>query len=70
MAGGHKIKNNDPDTVIFSNDDLDALEDFEEGQITYAELRGLIGLEGIKQAHLSRDSNDDPDSLFDDPETL
>jgi len=50
-------------------DVLDASEEFAEGQITYDELKTLIGVEAaaIISEHQSKY---DPNRYFDDPESL
>ena len=66
-----KITGINPDYADFDEldqDALDALEEFAEGQITYDELKSLIGVEAAA-AIREHQSEHDPDRYFDDPES-
>jgi len=52
-------------------DALDAVAEFANGQVTFEELKNLVGVsaaEVVKAAHFGDDN--DPERFFDDPETL
>lgn len=50
-------------------DILDVSEDFAEGQITYDELKSMIGIEAASVI-IEHQNEHDPYSYFDDPESL
>jgi len=51
-------------------DALEAVEEFQEGQITYDELRALVGPETASMIKDQVYPDYDPESFFDDPESL
>jgi len=68
-----KITGVNPDFADYSEldtDALDAVEEFMDGQISYDELKNLVGTEAasvLKEIHFGKD---DLDSYFDSPESL
>lgn len=53
------------------SDALDAIEEFEQGTLTFDELRTLVGPEtasAIKEQQYGSDT--DPDAFFDNPENV
>ena len=67
-----KITGINPDFADYDEldqDALDAVEEFADGQITFDELKALVGSETA--AAIREHQNEfDPDSFFDDPEKL
>lgn len=66
-----KLANGLPDFADFDELDLDALEamdDFQQGTLSYDELRSLVGVEAAQAIKRSISEDHDPESLFDDPE--
>lgn len=68
-----KVTGVNPDYADYAEldtDALDAVEEFMDGQISYDELKNLVGVEAatvLKEIHFGKD---DPESYFDDPESL
>ena len=50
------------------DDALDAVEEFQQGLLTYDELKNLVGHEAAQAIKEQRYGPDDPDALFDNPE--
>lgn len=49
-------------------DALDAVEEFQQGLLTFDELKALVGPEAAQEIKKQRWGEDDHDVLFDDPE--
>jgi hypothetical protein len=47
---------------------LDALDEFDDGIITFTELKDILGPDAAAAVRQHR--NDDPESFFDDPESF
>ena len=69
-----KINGINPDFADYDeldNDALEAVEEFQQGTLTFEELKALVGPEAanaLKNQVYGPD--DDPEALFDDPENL
>ena len=64
-----KVTEFNPDYVDHAALDQDAIEEFTEGQITFDELKSLIGPEGAAAIKEQRNSYDS-DPFLDDPESF
>jgi len=68
-----KVTGVNPDFADFDEldtDALDAVEEFADGQITYDELKNLVGVEAATVLRDIYHDKDDIESFFDDPEKL
>ena len=66
-----KITGINPDFADYDeldDDALDAVEEFQNGMLTYDELKNLVGPEAAQAIKEQRYGPDDPDALFDNPE--
>lgn len=66
-----KITGINPDFADYDEldgDALDAVEEFQQGLLTYEELKVLVGLEAARAIKEKRYGPDDPEALFDNPE--
>lgn len=66
-----KITGINPDFADFDeldSDALDAVEEFQQGLLSYEELKNLVGLEAAQSIKEQRYGSDDPDAYFDNPE--
>lgn len=66
VTGNHSDFSNQ---VELDQEALDAVEEFADGQITFDTLKSLIGPEAAASIKEQRHEHD-PDSYFDDPESL
>ncbi len=66
-----KITGINPDFADYDEldaDALDAVEEFQQGLMTYDELKNLVGHDAAQAIKEKRYGPDDPDALFDNPE--